>query len=726
MADRIRVLRRMVWLLLFSTLTVVAGNVVLLSVPQARETLLAIEDGTPPEKWLRFALFCGAYLYWAFTAWLVARLMVGRRFVRDIVQPPAGCEAFTDLCARWVPRGLGLLAAVPLAVAMLAMNLIFGLVMAALAAAFLAFLIWRHNVPWLRDPDRAAGQSAYRCFDRMSRRARGWLALLFGVSWVVFMLVWLWPVPAGRALGAPVLLLLALGAWTLFGSMLLSYWPNTRGWWTLNWVPVVLLLIGSLFDNHPVAAPPRGGVPDAADWRLARPPLPGHFAQWMQRHPRGEPVYMVAVAGGASRAAYWAGMALGQLHERARADGRRFGENVYLLSGISGGSLGAAAFTTALAAAPDQRVTELIDAMLGRDFLGPVVGMMLYPDFLQRFFPLLDRMHPADRSRALEDAWAADWLEAARAAGVSAPRPWWQQPLVQPYLDEPQRSLPSLLLNTVRLEDGQRMLQSNLKFSLPDAYDLLAEPFDTQHLTLAGAVHNSARFPYVSPAGLVKVRQSSADSLRSLGAEWGRLGDGGYHEASGAASLADVIELLMQQRLVVRDERGQLAACTGAGSGCDSPLVVVMLDNHPSPFGPAWRRHADGTPRQPEPLQLEASWPFSEATAPPQGLVRGWGSNSTRAEWRLSRLAGDLPGRYIELRLPLCPAREQPSMTWHLNKTSRQMMKLAAATGCGCGEPANLADAALRANLERLREWIGAPGRSQALTPECMATRAVQ
>ena len=76
-------------------------------------------------------------------------------------------------------------------------------------------------------------------------------------------------------------LLLALGAWTLFGSMVLSYWPNTRGWWTPNWVPIVMARVGSLFDNHPVTALPRGDTGDPADWRLARAPLPEHFTQWM-------------------------------------------------------------------------------------------------------------------------------------------------------------------------------------------------------------------------------------------------------------------------------------------------------------------------------------------------------------------------------------------------------------------------------------------------------------
>jgi len=707
-ADRLLVLRRMLWLVLFSTLTVLAGNAVLLGVPQARETLMAFEDGSDLSALWHFGVFCAAYLYWAFTAWFVARLMIGRCFVRDIVQPPEGTGAWTAACAEWIPRVLGVLATVPLAAVMVAQHVGYGLVMAGLAAAFIGFVIFRHRVSCLSDPQRKKGQSAYRYFKHMSPSTRRWLAGLFVASWGVFFAMWGWPVAVGRALGAPALLLVALGAWTLFGSIVLSYWPNTRGWWTLNWLPVLALALGTLVDNHPVAGAPRwrAGASDAEmarvaaayagdDWRQRRALLHEHFGRWMAQQAGGEPVYMVAVAGGASRAAYWAGMALGQLHDKAAADGRRFGENIYMLSGISGGSLGAAAFATALAAMPERgRVTERLDAMLGRDFLGPVVGMMLYPDLVQRLFPLLDKLHVADRSRGLEEAWAADWRAGVPAAAAA----WWQQPIVQPYFDQPGRRLPSLLLNTVRLEDGQRMLQSNLAFDLPDAFDLLAAGFDTRQLTLAGAVHNSARFPYVSPPG--RVRVVSDDAV------WGHLGDGGYHEATGAASLADVIELLMGKGLIVRDAQGRLMACAAPGGSCTSPVVIVMLDNTPGPYGAAWRRDATGKPRDAEPLDLQPSWPANEVTAPPQGLVRAWTSNGTRADWRLSRLAGEHPGGYVELRFPLCPVERQPSMTWHLNAESRKLMKHAAAAGCPGAGPANLADQALVANLERLRGWI--------------------
>jgi hypothetical protein len=712
LADKLRVLRRMLWLVGFSTLTVLLGNVVLIGVPQARETLLAIDDGSGLESLLRFALFCGAYLYWAFTAWLVARLMVGRRFVRDIVQPPPGSEGFASACACWIPRALGLAATVPLAVVMFFAYPVYGAVMAGIAVVFGAFLIFRHRVPWLRDPHRAEGQSAYRCFDRMSVRARGWLALLFVISWLVFLATWFWPVAAGRAIGAPVLLLVALGAWTLFGSIVLAYWPNRRGWWTWNWAPLALIAIGAFFDNHRVASPPRDAQAVAnaallAGWRVQRPGLEAHFTRWMLAQAAGEPVYFVAVAGGASRSAYWAAMALGQLEDEARKQGRRFGDNVFLISGISGGSLGAAAFTTTLAAAPAGRAAEWLDTMLGRDYLGPVVGMMLYPDLVQRGFPLLERLRPADRSRALEAAWASDWIDTGAAFGITA-TPWWSEPLTQVYRSAGERRLPSLVLNTVRLDDGQRMLQSNLAFELPEAFDLLGPGFDTEHLTLAGAVHNSARFPYISPAGRV---------LRADGTPWGRLGDGGYHEATGAATLADVIERLMQRGLIARDDKGRPFACK-APPACEHPLVVLMLDNQPSLAGPVWQRGADGRPRRVDPTAPAQGWPLPEVSAPPMGLVRGWTSNGTRAEWRLSRLAGEAPGRYVELRFVSCPlggGGDQPSMTWHLKKSSRELMKRVAAQGCGTATPANEADEALRANLQRLRGWIRDPA---AQTPQ--------
>jgi hypothetical protein len=698
--EKIQALRHLAWLVLFSLLTVSVGNIVLLSVPQARETLFALDDGQGAST-LRFVLFCAAYLYWAFTAWLCARLMLAREFPHDPTKGWSPLQReFAERVACWLPRALGLLASLPLAVAMFKLSAVYGAVLSALAALFLAFVVLRRRLPLVGDKP---GESVthLRGLKKMPPRARVVVVLLVATCWTVFFLLWWQPVAAARVIGSPALLLVALGGWTLTGSMLLSYWPNTRNWPTLNGFLPLLFVLGSLVDNHPVA-PPRAET-GSNDWRGARPALLAHYRDWMARHPPGEPVYLVALAGGASRAAYWSAMVLGQLEDHARhqVPRKRFAENVFLLSGISGGSLGGAAFVSALAARPQGPLTPMLDEWLGRDFLAPVVGAMLYPDLLQRFLPFVDALHPTDRSLALEAAWAQDWDAVAPTThGL------WSRPITALYADGA-RQLPALVLNTVRLEDGQRMLQSNLAFELPDAFDLLEPRFDTQHLTLAGAVHNSARFPYVSPAG--RVRVLAAGQASGKGPVWGHLGDGGYHEGSGAATVADVTEQLIAAGLMQRAGDGSLRACPKPGAvaeACASRVVLVMLDNQPEAYGPRWQRTPQGQILEYDALRLAHGWPLREISDPPLGLTRAWSSNSVRAERRLAALAGKDAAAYVELRLPPCPAPRQPSMNWHLDDESRRLLKTAASAGCGGAAPANIADAGLRANLARLRAWI--------------------
>ncbi len=719
MAERLQVLMRLLWLCFFSLFTVVVGNTVLLAVPQARETLYALDDGAGSDV-RRFIFFALAYLYWAFTAWFVARLMLARAFEPDSVGAGDHLKRYANACARIIPRALGLLACVPLALGMLGVGWGYALMLGVLAVGFLLFVWRRRELFRSADPLPPEEFAYYRSTQPVPRKAWAFLALLVLLSWLVFLALWWAPVQAGRFIGSPALLLVALGGWTLAGSMGLSYWPKTRRWPTLTWLPALLLLAASGADNHPVARH-RADTP-AADWRSTRPGLEAHFDRWMAEHPRHDPVYLVAVAGGASRAAYWAGLTLARLEDEARLSERRFSGNLFMLSGVSGGSLGAAAFVTALAAWPERTQTLLprLDQMLGQDLLAPAVGMLLYPDLLQRFVPLLDALRTADRSYALEHAWALDWQDLLSRHRSSAPKAagWWDVPLVQPYLDRPdqpgQPGLPALVLNTVRLEDGQRLLQSNLAFELPDAPDLLGKGFDTHHLTLAGAVHNSARFPYISPAGRVRLVVSDPAAAPPV---WGHLGDGGYHEASGTRTLIEVIDRLLATSRIRTGADGLQACRLGpADAHCDSPIVLLIVDNKPSAFGPDWRRGLDGRLRAPDVQQLAESWPVRELSAPPQGLVTAWTSNSTRAEWQFAKLAGSASERYVELRLPQYALKRQPSMNWQLDADSRQVLRqatappaavaAAAAASVGTSAPLNLADQALRVNLQRMRGWI--------------------
>lgn len=701
LAERLVILRRMGALVFFSLFTVVGGNLVLLCVPQARETLFAMDDGSGANL-LRFVWLALAYLYWAFTAWFVARLMLGRRFPHDRVGIDAQSAPFAEACARWLPRVLGVLATLPLGAAIASVHLGYGLMLGLLSLVFLGFVWKRRSFSRLIDTREAGAWPGeyYRSFTHIGPKGRMFFAFLVGVSWLVFFAVWLWPVEASRMLGAPALLLVALASWTLTGSMLLTYWPRSRGRVSLLWVPVVLLVVSSGFDNHPVAGPRE--VEPKSDWRSARPDLIGHYDAWMREHPPGQPVYLVSASGGASRSAYWTAATLARFEDEARSQGRRFAQNVYMYSGVSGGSLGIASFAALAAARPSGPIRKDLLEFVGQDFLSPLVGMALFPDLLQRFVPI-DWLHPADRSLALERAWQKDWQSRFGNAV-------WSDPPTAMHLG---KRAPLVVFNTTRLEDNLRMLQSNVQFDLEEAFDLFAPHFDTARLTLAGAVHNSARFPYASPPGAVRclaAHEGKPASACAAAPVWGHLGDGGYHETSGAATVSDVIGKLMREQRMRHTSAG-LVACPQPGTSAEqcAPVVLIHLENLPTTSAAEWQRDGAGSLRADLPLRQGVAWPLPEFTAPLQGLLESWQSAGKRADRRLARLAGT--DGYIELRLPALSGRiggieahREPSMNWHLDENSRRVMDTA--PWLAREEPAGSPQALLKVNAARLSAWI--------------------
>src|SRR5262249_9224241 len=99
---------------------------------------------------------------------------------------------------------------------------------------------------------------------------------------------------------------------------------------------------------------------------------------------------------------------------------------------------------------------------------------------------------------------------------------------------------PTLLLNSTHVETGRRYIATSLlgdsdpqRSPFQDAGDML----DTLQadLPLSTAVHNSARFTYVSPAGHMD---------RGDGEERGRVVDGGYFENSGLTTLGEIYGLV--------------------------------------------------------------------------------------------------------------------------------------------------------------------------------------
>ncbi|MEX8496157.1 hypothetical protein, partial [Sphaerotilus sp.] len=756
---------------------VVVGNVVLMAVPQAREALqVALTGG---DLWsLRTLFHVGAVLYWAATAWFVARLLLSRKFKNDSLGADAD-PPFVHWVAVVLPRLLAILATFPVCLLTFQRNRMLGLVTSIAAGLFLGLLVLRTRFGDVLE------KNTYGHFERLGASGRQatlglltfsavllgglwsvpagrvlaglWLAAAAGLwqwdrrrtwvfqsdaqqRWGVFVLNLFWgsatlslmasaddEIGLARSLTSPAILLFALGSWTVFGGFVLTYLTMAR--WSVgvaHWLPLVLYLAGSVHETHWIAQRAVPGasamVPAEQDWRQERVTVNERFAAWLRQVPPGEPIYMAALVGGASRAAYWSGSVLARLDDEARQTGQRFAANLFAISSVSGGSLGAAAFVSDLAQFPDAAVcgsnvgteiqpeggcrTRRIEKFLGGDFLSPVIGRMLFPDLATRFvpFPLpRDMGTSADRSLGLEEAWAQDW---ERSLGNAMPALSWRRPLTELYAlaeRETGPHLPALLLNTVRLEDGQRFLQSNVRMHLPDVMDLLDPAIDTRRLTLAQAVHNSARFPYVSPGGMVLASDTAGPHGPPDAARLGRLGDGGYHEASGAATLADLLETMTNDRLLrPLPDRTALWACRDgwtmqAGKNAcpvaPSPVVALLLDSEPSTFPVSYVRDLDGQPASLPQGTLQDGMPLPEVLGPVFGGLSTRTDLSRESQQRLSRLVGKNPSALIELRMPLWRTTQdealglaschehtaQPSMNWALDACSLDRLGQASA-----------------------------------------------
>jgi hypothetical protein len=573
----------------FSALSVVLGSVPLIVVAQGRDLLLALSN---QGEWpARFAFFV-FLLVWTFSVWYWGRVLVTLRPAG--APPPTADELFFVV---WTPRILGTLTPLLAGFAFVraltvaegrartAMGL-FAVVCMLVAAAFLGFVIRRRR--WLEkrdDRDRADTVSTVESLPPAVSRV---IRIALAVSLAFFFLVVLSPLTIVPRLGAITVLIVAAANTVFFGSVAILLGRKYR-------IPVVAvgLLAAAVFsgwnDNHEVRILPGR---EAAVW--GRPLLADAFREWFAPLEQSwtaspdVPVYLVAAEGGGIRAAYWTAAVLA--HQQARKP--HFARHLFAISGVSGGSVGAAVFTSLVkdslsgplpcARRPhgSASLEECARRILAGRFLTPTLAKMVTGDAFQWFWPVPVRY--LDRATALEDAWAKAYADVTG-----------NDTLGRSYLDSwpgATAGIPALLLNGAHVQTGRRIIATPFQWrrtvadpsapeparagvEFPDAYDLLGV-LGTD-LPLRTAMHNSARFAYVSPAG----------QLRSRGQHRGQVVDGGYFENSGAATLRDLVRAL------------------GAGlpTGRRPRFVVIYICNNPErcrqpatePAGEAAWRPAD-------------------------------------------------------------------------------------------------------------------------------------
>jgi hypothetical protein len=363
------------------------------------------------------------------------------------------------------------------------------------------------------------------------------LALLF-VIWTA-----LSPLTTGIVFPSPSMLMISAAIWIGIGSWLI-YWAD------LYRVPIIAILLLLAFgfsffnDNHAVR---KLGGSGGVDNPIVRKDITTTFNDWLgklnAKYPAegNHPVYIVATEGGGIRAAYWTASVLTALQDAAP----QFSDHVFAISAVSGGSLGAATFTSLVADSnrvkaesdcdtlnkPENQKTFRFAAQqaLSYDFLAPTLASLLHADLVQRFLPV---GFIPDRAKALETGWERGWRTHIRTA--SGDDDFFSGGFAKMYADHGNMLVPSLFLNGTIVEQGQRTITSNclLGDDIPDSYDTLSQL--GSDVRLSTAAHNSARFTYVSPVGSM-LNPGLIDHIA----------DGGYFENSGGQTATDVIRKVM-------------------------------------------------------------------------------------------------------------------------------------------------------------------------------------
>ena len=276
------------------------------------------------------------------------------------------------------------------------------------------------------------------------------------------------------------------------------------------------------------------------------------------------PIYIASAQGGGIFAAYHAALTLARLQDSFPV----FASHVFAISGVSGGSLGTTVFSSLVNDPLPETKGNVQDNGLGplaqkahyvmdHDFLSPLLAAGLFPDFVQRFLPVIRIpsflraiSEGVDRARGIEYAFEQAWDDGRKKWDKDQKVPYDSQkdnPLRNSFYKhwKPEGTAPALVLNTTVVETGDRLVLSPFKIDLPTLKDIrtVACKKDKKDLDfpLSTAAILSARFTLVTPVGWFDRCDNGKDGkVEEKNRQKARLADGGYFENSGISTAFEI------------------------------------------------------------------------------------------------------------------------------------------------------------------------------------------
>lgn len=417
-----------------------------------------------------------------------------------------------------------------------------------------------------------------------------------------------------------------------------------------------------------------------------------------------KPMVVVVASGGGIRAAAWTLLVFSELEARFAAEGIPFPYHVRLITGASGGMFGASYYVRSLRAPAemdwgDDRRAEMAGRFdqLTQDWLTPIVERMVTNDVPGFFSPF---PAPTDRGVALEKSWS-------RGLGGELDMTFEK-------LGEQERAgwCPSLAFSPMLVEDGRRLLISNLDLRYPASNDgqqlgydgdrpaALADlhrnyshealelfrlfPQARGRFAVSTAVRMSASFPYFSPAVPLPTKPRR------------RVVDAGYYDNYGV-SLAAAFLFSGKNQEWIRDNV--------------SKIVMIQIRDGQSEDERQLREIPDA--RRQKGIDTMLSRSLEELTSPLEGLSNGrTGTCSYRNDGLLELLntffvqsrneppPGQLPRERRFFTVVNFEFPGHVSLSWNLSKGEKAQMRET------FKDPINDARASeLSAKIDALLEW---------------------
>jgi hypothetical protein len=275
---------------------------------------------------------------------------------------------------------------------------------------------------------------------------------------------------------------------------------------------------------------------------------------WKDTHDSATmPVIFIATQGGGIRALNWTTRVLHHLDSVYHG----FIEQTFVISGVSGGGVGAATYLSFLhdfntGQIKGENADSLFKQFTRQDFLSPLTASLAFGDNLQKFIPW--PIASLERSKILGMTWEKYYKDILGTDTFSDSflGLWYGQ-------EQPNYDLPSLILNGTLAENGQRVITSNLEVRSAQWFSDDIDFFHTsgRDINCSFAALNCCRFPIVTSGAL----------LDSAGYRKGHIIDGGYRENTGLQTIYNLYK-------TVEDK-----ISNPSPDSIDIRLVIIYLQN---------------------------------------------------------------------------------------------------------------------------------------------------